>query len=1162
MQNSNFKPSLNIDSFFGETVDNERFLLFVRAYYEWLQTSKITISDKVGTFSRGETITGSTSKSTAVIKEVGSDYLVIKSESYLPFEIDETITGGTSGATASISVIKDNVVRATGQFLNNRYLESSVDKYVDYLRTELYDSIPKDYLGDKRQLALKFKNFFESKSNEESYRFIFKLLYNEPVEFYYPGEDVLRVSDGNFEKTRIIRAVVTDEIFDFLEKTIRGETSGALANVVDVKKFFIGGTEIAELTLKLVSGNFSDGETIVDIDDETLTTTLYGIITGFTINDAGSGYQVDDEIIITGNGSEAAAKISSVKKSPISALKINTIGHGYQLNANATINNSGTGGSGLIVRVTELANTYTVTNINTSASYTVGEISRVSIINRGENYYAAPTITLQDTTIASLGLLSPKLITINNAGSNYGVGNTLIFTGGSGANAAGQIASINESFGYSNNLLFEDGFLMLSENSYDDVIKTEDWNTLGSIKRIELTNFGNGYTTANLPSISVSSTTGSNANLVTTNIQGKNANVEVDIANNVTGLGSIRAIEVTNFGINYSTATAFANTGDGNANITPIISGLGIKDGNWIDDDGKVSYKYIQDSYYYQDFSYVLKSGLAFSGYSDIIKKIIHPAGLQFFGEILIKSNILNVSEFLSEVQKYVITFISSGVGGIIDVQMMIDQFDHEYDIIITPTVLVADAFGDPDRSIVVSKFTLGLSEVQHNNTRIKFELPITIPSEILSIPTNYIISLQLNAGSSYGEFAYGDLIIGGTETPLGPLSESYVDIPISDLASFKFSDALLIDTEIFNTSSIVLEIDNITSLNILTIMSNELKIILKEMGGIIDVQSSIDKEKTQISEIIETLISETSVSAIVFSYYDAFKTFTTLSSVESTSNIEVQIKLPTITIPSEILSIPTNYIISLQLNAGSSYGEFIYDNLVIGGTETPLGPLSNNYADTPISDLASFKFSDALSIDTEIFNTSSIVLEINNMSSFDFLIEKEVKNEIISEFETLASINSEQSVLLTTLYPISSYGTKEYQETPISTYAFNTISEYASNTIGDQYSLDASTESVYNNYQAIQGNVSYALTGVIQSETINLLSQTTLEAVAGLTFFDTLPQILGIGTIFNSDFGVNDVFVANDEYFSVTSVVSNTLLYVDRNPSSTFTNVIAYKQI
>lgn len=652
MNDAFFKPSLNVGSFIGEnsSVDTERFLLFMQAYYEWMQSTTLTLSDKTGTFAVGETILGASSGATAIVKEVKTNSIIVKLTTRTVFNYSEVIDGQTSDATATINIIKDNVGRATGNVLNYKTLETSVDKYVDYLREELYPSIPSSYYGDKRLVAQYFKDFYESKSNEQSYRFLFKLLYNENIEFYYPGSDILRVSDGNFEKTQIIRTVAISvdsrDIFLFLNKTIRGETSGVLANVVDIKKFFIGSLEIAEMTLKLVSGVFTAGETIVDINDEDLSTTIYGIVSEITVVDGGSGYEDGDVITISGNGSEAQAKVSSITESPISALTVNTIGHGYQLNTSATINNSGTGGTGLVVKVTELANTYTVTS--GANTYTAGEISRISILNRGTGYFKKPTITLQDATISSLGLLSDKLITIVNAGSNYGVGNTLIFTGGAGSAAAGQIASVTETTTY--DFLFEDGQRMLADGSYYDIIKNEDWAALGPIKRIELTNFGTGYTSANLPLISISTTTGSTANLIATNIQGKSANVSVDTSNNIAGIGSIRSVQITNFGINYSTANAYANTiGDGNANLVPVIAGLGIREGVWLDDDGKIDYKIIQDSYYYQDYSYVIKSGLTFQTYADTLKGIIHPAGLQPFGEIQILNSIDVIAEVLND---------------------------------------------------------------------------------------------------------------------------------------------------------------------------------------------------------------------------------------------------------------------------------------------------------------------------------------------------------------------------------------------------------------------------------------------------------------------------------------------------------------------------------
>ena len=777
----------------------------MQAYYEWMQSTTITLTSKTGTFVVGETVVGATSGATAIIKEVKTDSIIVKLTTRTVFNYSEVVEGQTSNATATVNITKDNVGRATGNVLNYKTLETSVDKYVDYLREELYPSIPSTYYGDKRLVAQYFKDFYESKSNEQSYRFLFKLLYDEDIDFYYPGTDVLRVSDGNFEKTQIIRTVAVAtgidslgapydrDIFLFLNKTIRGQSSGFLANVVDIKKFFIGSREVAEMTLKLVSGTFTAGEDVVDIDDSNLVTTIYGIISGVTIIDGGSGYEEGDVVTISGDGSEAQAKVSSIKESPISALNINTIGHGYQLNTFATIDNTGTGGSGFIVKVTELANTYSVTS--GANTYTVGEVSQVSIINRGEGYFKRPSITLQDTAIVSLGLLSDKLITINNAGSNYGVGNTLIFTGGAGANAAGQIASVVESTTF--DLLFEDGFQMKADGSYYDIIKNEDWSVKGPIKRIELTNFGTGYSSANLPSISISTTTGSSANLVATNIQGKSSTLSVDTANNITGIGSIRSVEITNFGINYSAANASASAvGDGNAILTPVISGLGIKQGVWLDDDGKIDYKIIQDSYYYQDYSYVIKSGLTFQTYSNTLKSIIHPAGLTYFGEISILNNLDVAAELINneEISRMLVQILAqiyvggdyeySNITWTIKVEAPVLRLDtdlldvQEYVIHLVPE-------GDEETGITDVGVVINQGAARHSFIiQTPFELDVTSTSATL--PTTKFVVSKFDIVSGYGQNTYGDLQIVSTG---GVYGDDFGSTPISVLQDVRFND-------------------------------------------------------------------------------------------------------------------------------------------------------------------------------------------------------------------------------------------------------------------------------------------------------------------------------------------------------------------------------------
>lgn len=60
----------------------------------------------------------------------------------------------------------------------------------------------------------------------------------------------------------------------------------------------------------------------------------------------------------------------------------------------------------------------------------------------------------------------------------------------------------------------------------------------------------------------------------------------------------------------------------------------------WTNDDGKLSVKkFIQDSRYYQSFSYVIKTGQTIDYWRDAVKKLLHPAGFAFFGQVAIFTN-------------------------------------------------------------------------------------------------------------------------------------------------------------------------------------------------------------------------------------------------------------------------------------------------------------------------------------------------------------------------------------------------------------------------------------------------------------------------------------------------------------------------------------------
>lgn len=1135
MSESKFKPSFGIDTILSGdmAVESEKFLLFMKAYYEWMQTTKIEITSTVGTFVRGETII-SAGGATAIVKEVVAGELIVQVDTRTPFNLLETVTGQTSGATATVTVVRDNVIRKTGKILDYRNIETSIDDYIGYLKDELFPSIPITFNGDKRNVALKFKEFFQSKSNEDSYRFLFKLLYNENVEFYYPGEDVLRVSDGNFEKTQIIRTEASAfginalgnqfnrDIFLFLNKTIRGKTSGFLANVVDIKKFFIGSIEVAEMTLKLASGTFLANEDIEDINDTNLTTSIYGIIAGITIVDGGSGYEVGDVITTTGDGSEAQARVSSIKESPITALTVNTVGHGYQLNTNATINNSGTGGSGLIIRVTELANTYIVTS--GANTFNVGEISKVSIINRGEGYFKKPSITLQDTTIASLGLLSDKLITINNAGTNYGVGNTLVFTGGSGTSAAGQIASVVESTTF--DLLFEDGFQMKADGSYYDIIKNEDWAVLGAIKRIELTNFGTGYTSSNLPTITVNTTTGSSANLIATNIQGKSANVTVDTSNNTTGIGSIRAVEITNFGINYTTANAIANTiGDGNANLVPTISGLGVREGFFVGDDGKIDYKIIQDSFFYQDYSYVIKSGLTFQTYSDTLKSIIHPAGLIYFGEIQILNDIdistsLVNAENIRRMLVQIFTHLTVGaeyeysnINWTVKVEPPVVNIStnlldvQEYVIHLVPEG--DDETGITDVGIVIN----GDNAVHSFVIQTPFELDVT--SSSTELPATKFVVSKFDIVPGYGQNTYGNLPL----TPFGVYGDDFGSTPISVLQDVRFSDSYSENPAYL--SLLNLFIDNTIDVSTLS-TTTRLKYETFAVSGTIPVLESII--------VTEDLDIDTEIPI-----------FLTLNDVGVSMSTEMQRELPVLIVETSSLNISKEYVLTNHGITLKKYGSVLLSEFAELPIVTYANTLFDEYIVSPLSLVDINVEADIIVsfIKPESIASAENLIYLYKTDLGDISIN-EVQNETFNDIIPQAVYEG-----LSTTYETSTFGTvynsqpKQYQE----------YVKKLSVAITDTSTVDVKKEYVVGRHAIQLKRYGEVLIEQLSSDSISTIQNIVLDdfiygpddssdmrGEVSVAHSSVLPSKVTEISLYNTllkDFTINEI--ANDKFIDVT---------------------------
>jgi len=114
-------------------------------------------------------------------------------------------------------------------FLLNARDYSDVDKtleaFIDQFRKQYAVDIPKNVLVNQRRLVKLISDFYESKGAENSIELLFKILYDETVEFFYPSTHILKASDGVWIEDVVIRILGADGVDPFT-------LSGKICNLV------------------------------------------------------------------------------------------------------------------------------------------------------------------------------------------------------------------------------------------------------------------------------------------------------------------------------------------------------------------------------------------------------------------------------------------------------------------------------------------------------------------------------------------------------------------------------------------------------------------------------------------------------------------------------------------------------------------------------------------------------------------------------------------------------------------------------------------------------------------------------------------------------------------------------------------------------------------
>ena len=605
----------------------------------------------------------------------------------------------------------NNVIEVGKNLLNYQDLDSTYDKYFEYFEREIMQDIPKSVLANKTLLAKHIRELYRSRGSEQSFKLLFRILYNEEIDLYYPVDDILRASDGRWVKETSVRVSKprSGDINTLKGKTVVGASSGATGKVERVIGSFSAGVIIDELYLSSVVGTFVDAERIsIQNGDGTVYATITNISgplreVNIKTLQGGAQHVPGDRVSFTSASGVLANGYVGSTSGDFGAIGWRIIKGGEGYIANSEIVISGGGGTGA---------TFIISGISNTENITVDTDPISSFVN----------------------------VPIN-------AGPTFVSLGANSAAVSANLAAANVSSQISVALTFSNLIV-------------------GTISSVSTTAFGSGYTS--LPVANVQFKRVLSKQIPAVIGGGYKGNNAVIIANTIAG--SITSVVVDNFGSGYNKTDAVtisnltrANTE--NARGDPIVSGVVNYTGKYLDTKGWLSWNNrFQDNYYYQEYSYEVKSDQYIDKFRRSVNNILHPGGTKLFGRTRLYSSVNSAAtaaaNIVSEVIKYTL-----GTGTLTIANA---AFINAYAaLVVNPySATVIQSLNNGTLKIVYGNNTLFTVEIPTSNTKIMivdgvggtanglYLTNVVSTNTDLTIKTPYAANNLIN-----GTFYYGSVV-------------------------------------------------------------------------------------------------------------------------------------------------------------------------------------------------------------------------------------------------------------------------------------------------------------------------------------------------------------------------------------------------------------------
>lgn len=627
---------------------------------------------------------------------------------------------------------QNNFINLSRLIYDIKDIDVSPDMFLKYFKNKYISSFPESIISDKRLLVKHILDLYRAKGSERAYELLFRILFNEDINLFIPGEYIFKPSDATWYIPKYIEVSDHPNLKDLVGNKIysRNNVSAIVENYY-VK--IVNQKTVNVLFISNEQGSFKFGEEIFcDAVPEIVAGAapiIFGSLSSISITDGGANFNIGDKLNINGTGTGGIARVVSTKLGDGKvSFQLASGGYGYTLNAVVNITSGdGTGASFKVgditnVQVYKINTDKIVTYYNTqmdlstagfslglsgsTGNFSIGEaitgtantiqldvVPQYLTVANGESLsnsslgisglvaYRAEgnllTITGSDTNLLNANLV-PGVVLVSNTQSALVQVNTIfpkiiVSANGTITGANSTVANVNFVTGY-----FVPGMLVTGNTtSHTATVVTDtretDWGfayptsinlksnldtsienllqvltlSAGTITRLDNINPGVGYSSA--PTVEIIEPAIYDLRIP----DGAGGYYGYDAIVNVkagASKGIVTGVDIFDSGFGYTSYESLelsSNTNPTSVDGIAVVDLSGKGSGYWKDNKSFISDTMaIQDSYYYQDYSYEIAAPRVKESYEKLVRELVHPSGMALFGKFSIKtSNIDTTAE-------------------------------------------------------------------------------------------------------------------------------------------------------------------------------------------------------------------------------------------------------------------------------------------------------------------------------------------------------------------------------------------------------------------------------------------------------------------------------------------------------------------------------------